>query len=335
MIQRIKPFIKKDWTDYMSEHIINFDYYKNNHREELETRFKYFFEMDHCFLVSSATIGLMVSLLSLELNPGDEVLLPDYGHPAAAQMCQLLNINFTTVDMDYETKAVDINLLRRSITSKTKCFIHVETNGWLTESIQDIANVCKEYGIKLIEDSAPSLGQRYKDKLAGTFGDIGVFSFSSTKPLFCGEGGLIITSNEKIALTIERLQKSTHTSPLIQQEGNFNISPFSAMFLLRQFDDLSEILAIRRSIHNSYKSKINIYSPTDVTQYYGAVSLFTNSAEEIHNKLKRFYIESRINGYPCINNLPVSTLLRNETIDLPSHFNLTEEQINAVCNLIR
>jgi dTDP-4-amino-4,6-dideoxygalactose transaminase len=333
-LNRAIPYFKKKWLDDTYKKIQNYEY-SNNYDLEFEEQLKDYFSIKHAILVSSATVGLMVTLKSMNLTKDDSVLVSDYGHPAAYNTCKFLNLNFHSVPMDSNTKAMDLKSLEESIIKmKAKVLIHIETNGWVTESIQNIRDICDKYNVFLLEDSAPSFGQRFKNKLAGTFGDAGVFSFSPTKTLYGGEGGLVITNNDELAEKIKLLQTTSCGSLNKATEGNFNISPFTTILLQNQFNDLDFILNERERIHNEYSKYLNIYKTKDVTNYYGAVTLFAQNTEHIKNSISKFGIEGRIFPYPSINNYPESIKLINTHIDLPNHFYLTNEQIQRISNYV-
>lgn len=333
MIERVKPFFKEEWLKKYNSKIKDYSY-NENYIEAFENKLKKYFNCKYAFLVNSCTSALMLILMSLKLNPNDEVLIPDYGHPAVRNICEFLSIKYKTIDLDPLTLAMDLNLIKQSINKDTKALIHIETNGWLTSSINDLKEICEQNKLIFIEDAAPSFGQRYKEKLAGTFGDISAFSCSMSKTLFGGEGGLIIFNDDKYNI-ISSFQKANHSFNNLNVEMNFLISPLSSILLEIQFDDLDFILKERKNIYNCYLDNLNVYQTENVSNYYGVVSYFSEKAKLIHEKLKRIQIDSRIFSYPCINQLNNSINIQKCHIDLPSFIGLQEKTIHSICNIIK
>ncbi|MEP7146461.1 MAG: DegT/DnrJ/EryC1/StrS family aminotransferase, partial [bacterium] len=184
--------------------------------------------------VSSGTDALLVALMAIDLKPGDEVIIPTYSFFATAGVVSRLNAIPVFIDSDPLTFNLDPEKLRSLITKKTKAIIPVHLYGQSCEmdSIMEIAN---EYGLKVIEDAAQSIGTQYKDgKKAGNFGHIGCFSFYPSKNLGCfGDGGLVTTNNEGLYEKLKILRvhggKPKYHHKLIG--GNFRIDAIQAAVL--------------------------------------------------------------------------------------------------------
>lgn len=120
---------------------------------------------------------------------------------------------------------------------------------------------------------------------------------------------------------------------------NFSLSPFLAAYIIPQLhvDNLNEVIEKRERVYNLYKQRLNIFGETGVTNRYGYVMYLSNKSNEISRKLNLYKIEHRYKHYPLYNNsidFPVSKMVFENIIDLPSNYFLKEEQINAVCTII-
>ena len=165
---------------------------------EFEKKFAQFHNIDEAIAVNSATAGLHLALLSLGVGIGDEVILPSYTFASCANTVCWTDAKPVFADITKEGFLIDPVDIARKITKKTKAIMAVHFGGQMAE-MDEIRKIAQKYHLKIIEDCAHSPGARYKDKLAGTIGDIGVFSFYATKNMTTGEGGVVITNNSDLA----------------------------------------------------------------------------------------------------------------------------------------
>ena len=147
-------------------------------------------------VTSSGTTALQLALLALDLKKDTEVIIPAYGYMAAANLSKNFNFKIKFCDVSENTFCIDIEKLKKKVTSKTKVVIYIHTYGFSSE-IDKISNYCKKNKIILIEDTAEAFGSLYKNRLLGTYGDLGTLSFHASKTITTGEGGAIIVNNKK------------------------------------------------------------------------------------------------------------------------------------------
>ena len=159
-----------------------------------------------CSVVANGTISLILALQACEIKPGDEVVVPDFTMVATPNSAELIGAKAVFVDIDRRNLCMDFDKMKEAITRKTKAVMLVTINGRYPENIEKYISFCNEKNIWLIEDAAQSLGSRYKNKQLGTFGDIGSFSFSAPKIITTGQGGALITNNEKIYNKIKKIR---------------------------------------------------------------------------------------------------------------------------------
>jgi perosamine synthetase len=147
--------------------------------------------------VSSGTAALEIGMKSLNLKKGDEVIIPSFSIISTALCVVKLGLKPVLVDSDLHTWNMDPDHVISKITKKTKAIIITHIYGFPVD-MKKILMIAKRKKIKIIEDSAEMIGQKYFKKNCGAFGDLSTFSFYANKHITTGEGGMILTNDEKI-----------------------------------------------------------------------------------------------------------------------------------------
>ncbi|MFX1392327.1 MAG: DegT/DnrJ/EryC1/StrS family aminotransferase [Promethearchaeota archaeon] len=163
---------------------------------KLERDFESFIGSKYALAVNSGTSALIVALMALGIGPGDEVIVPGYTYIASISSIIFARAIPILAEID-ETLTLDPKDIEKKITPRTKAImlVHMLGNpGYLTE----IREIAKKNNIFLIEDCAQALGAKYGNKYVGTFGEIGIFSFNINKTITGGDGGMVITDDEKL-----------------------------------------------------------------------------------------------------------------------------------------
>ena len=156
------------------------------------------FNSKYCVSANSATSCLSLAIGSLNLGPGDEVILPSMSWVSTATSILTFNAIPRFCEVKEDTFCIDPKDIIKKINKNTKAIIVVHLGGNSCE-MDKIIKIAKKYKLKIIEDCAQAPGVKYKNKLLGTFGDVGIFSLTETKNITSGEGGLLITQNKEIA----------------------------------------------------------------------------------------------------------------------------------------
>ncbi len=172
--------------------------------DSMEKIFCDYLNCKHALGVSSGTDALLIALMAIGIQPGDEVIVPTFSFFATAGVVSRLNATPVFVDINPVTFNIDPKEFEKEITVKTKAVIPVHLYGQSCE-MDEIIKIAKKNGLKVIEDGAQAIGVQYKDgRHVGTIGDIGCFSFFPSKNLGgYGDGGLVISNDDKLA---ERLK---------------------------------------------------------------------------------------------------------------------------------
>lgn len=166
---------------------------------ELEERLEAYTGAKHCITVASGTEALLISLMALDLRPGDEVVTSPFTFVATAEVIVLLGGKPVFVDIEPDTCNIDASKIEAAITPKTRAIMPISLYGQPSD-MDEINAIAARHGIPVIEDAAQSFGATYKGKKSCNLSAIGCTSFFPSKPLGCyGDGGAIFTSDDGIA----------------------------------------------------------------------------------------------------------------------------------------
>lgn len=170
-----------------------------------ENDFSKFINAPYSLAVNSATAGLHLSLEAIGISPGDQVITTPYTFTASAEVIRYLGADPVFVDIDSRTFNMDPEKIEAAITPRTKAIIPVHFGGQACD-MSRIMEIARQYRLRVIEDAAHALPTSCRGKMVGTIGDTTVFSFYVTKTLATGEGGMVVTSSEKIAKRIKTMR---------------------------------------------------------------------------------------------------------------------------------
>ena len=239
---------------------------------KFEKKIKNFTKARYCISVVNGTEALHLSLIALGVKNNDEVLLPSLTFAGTANAVMYCNAIPHFVDSELETLGIDPakleNYLKKiTIIQNNQCYnkktkrriraiipVHVFGNVCKIDEILKIAN---KYKLKLLEDSAESLGSFFHNKHTGIFGDVGCISFNGNKIITTGGGGAIITNDKTIAQNIRHLSstaKIKHQWEYIHDKVgyNFRMPNLNAALGLAQIENLNKFLKFKRRLFNKY-----------------------------------------------------------------------------------
>ena len=172
---------------------------------KFERAFAEYVGRKHALAVSSGTAGLHLITRALELKPGDEVITPPYSFAASANCILYQGAKPVFADIDPVTLNLDPQKVEAAITRRTKAVLAVDVFG-LPADYKRIQAICKKHRLHLIEDSCEALGAEYQGKKAGSFGAAAAFGFYPNKQITTGEGGMVLTDDDKLAQTMASLR---------------------------------------------------------------------------------------------------------------------------------
>jgi len=225
--------------------------------EKMEKEFCDYLGCKYAIGVSSGTDALLLALMAIDIQPGDEVIVPTYSFFATAGVVSRLNAIPVLTDIDPVTFNIDPEEIKKKITPKTRAIIPVHLYGQ-SGDLEPIMKIAKEKNIFVIEDAAQAIGTEYKNgKCVGTIGDIGCFSFFPSKNLGgFGDGGLVTTNNDDLAymLRIKRVHGGEQKYYHKVIGGNFRIDALQSAVLRVKLPHLDKWSEKRRSNADYYNN---------------------------------------------------------------------------------
>lgn len=172
---------------------------------EFTDALKNYFQAPHALPLMSATAGLHLTLLAMNLEPGDEVITTPLTFAATLNTIVLAGAKPVLIDIDPNTLNMDLNLLEQAITPRTRVIMPVHFAG-LPVDMDVVYDIANRHNLRVIEDAAHAIGTEYKGKRIGSFGDTQVFSFHPNKNMTTGEGGCVVTKDQALAEQVARLR---------------------------------------------------------------------------------------------------------------------------------
>jgi dTDP-4-amino-4,6-dideoxygalactose transaminase len=212
--------------------------------EKFEKEFAAFCGSKYAITCVNGSVSLRLALIACGVKPGDEVIVPPYTFITTASSVIECNCVPVFVDIHPETYNMDPAQIEAAITERTKAIIPVHFGG-LACDMDAIMAIAKKHGLRVIEDAAHGHGAEYKGKKLGSIGDVGSFSFQSSKNLTSGEGGIVITNDDELYAMMHSLrnvgrieggQWYDHYNP----GCNYRITQMQAVLLSRQLERLGE-----------------------------------------------------------------------------------------------
>ena len=220
--------------------------------------------------ISSATAGLHIALLAMDLKPGDEVITTPLTFAATLNVIVLAGAKPVLIDIDPRTRNMDLDLLEDAITDKTRVIMPVHFAG-LPVDLDYLYELADKYGIRILEDAAHAIGTEYKGQKIGSLGDTQVFSFHPNKNITTGEGGCITTHDEALAKKMgllrfhgmdreawNRFGKSGSQDYEIVLPGfKYNMMDIQAALGLHQLKELDQFIERRTALVHRYQEVLS------------------------------------------------------------------------------
>lgn len=327
---------------------------------KFQDSFKEYLGVNYSIATSSCTGALHIALKTLGIELDDEVIVPDATWVASVAPIRYLCAKPIFVDVLEDTWCIDPKKIEKAITSKTKAILCVHLYGNMCE-MDEILQVAKKYNLYVIEDSAEAIGSEYKGKKAGSMGDFGVFSFHGTKTITTGEGGMLICNNKKLYEKASILHDHGR-DPKIQKTFwaekvgfKYKMSNIQAAIGYGQMQRIEELVQKKIDIFYSYKKmlsgikkitmnceqsyvKNSYWMPTIILDHHLGID-----AKDLIAYLNKINIDARPFFYPVSSfpefktnsNNVISLKLSKYGLNLPSNFELTQNDIAIVSEEIK
>lgn len=326
---------------------------------QFEKSFADFCHSKHGVATSSGTTALHLCLVTLGIGPGDEVLIPSMTFVATANAVSYTGATPVFIDSEMETWNLDPEKIKEKINKRTRAIIPVHLYGH-PANMGIITAIGKKYGLFIIEDAAEAHGALYKGKVVGSIGDAACFSFYGNKIITTGEGGMVVTHSKAFAEKV-RLLRDHGTSKKRKfyhpkMGFNYRMTNLQAALGLAQMERIDEFIEKKIFIARTYEKYLKPLIPDIVLQPQAswAKSVFwmysiliqkrgKKNRDYLINSLRKSKIDSRPFFFPLhatpryktAEKLPNANLLGQTGINLPSSFNLSEQQIQFICEKIK
>lgn len=234
--------------------------------KKCQSFFKKTFGFEKNLLTTSCTDALEMAALLIDIQPGDEIIMPSYTFVSTANPFLLRGGTIRFADSYKDNPNIDPAGIEALITPKTKAIVVVHYAG-IACDMDAICAITKKHGLYLIEDAAQAIDSYYKGRPLGSFGDLAAFSFHETKNIICGEGGLLVVNNNEFVERAEIIwEKGTNRSAFFRGEidkygwvdigSSFLASEILAAFLFAQLENLKDIQEKRKGIWRKYKLEL-------------------------------------------------------------------------------
>ena len=319
--------------------------------------------MKHAMVTSSCTTALHLSLKSLGMSSGDEVICPDLTFIAPANMIVLSGAKLKLVDIDPETFTINHKQIEKKITKRTKAIMVVHQFGHSAD-MDPIMKIAKRHNLKVIENNAESIGGKYKGKKLGSIGDLATLSFYANKIITSGEGGAILTNSKKIAekcyvlrdhgmfRTLHPIKRYIH----IELGFNYRMTNMQAAVGFSQLEIINKLLKKRNAqmlLYEKYLSRISEIKVRSFKAWCSPVHWLTTitvNKINLRNRLIHFLTRAGIDARPMINpvhealhfkkyfnkkNFNNSLQISKNSLHLPSSTSLKASEVKFICNRIK
>lgn len=332
--------------------------------KEFEERVKKYIDVKYAIATTSCTTAFELALRALDIGPEDEVIVPDFTHPATADIVRWIGAKPVLVDVNLFSYNVDPDEIEKAITEKTRCIVPVSWGG-NPLNMKPLNALKEKYDLFIVEDAACSLGAECNGKKTGTMADITCFSFHPRKTITTGEGGMAVTDNSVYAEKLESLKKfgmktKNGETKFVRCGTNYKLSDILGAVGVEQMKKIDAIINRRIELANYYNKLLAEVDPIRVPekrentkhvyQTYATYIEKEGVRDKIIQDLQKKNIETQIGTYALhlqpsfervkkIGKLERSERLYKNLLTLPMCHSMTEKDqkyvISEIENLLR
>ncbi len=338
-LQTQNKILKKNIFKSIDKLMKDSNYIMGKNVYKLEKKLSEFIKAKYCISVSSGTDALLISLMSIDIKPGDEIITTPLTWISTAEVIKLLNAKPVFVDIDESTCNINANLISKKITKKTKAIIPVSLYGQIYDVIK-LREISKKYNVPVIEDGAQSFGAKHKKIFSCNSSLIGCTSFFPTKPLGgYGDGGAIFTNDNKIAKICRqiRLHGQINKNQFVRLGINGRMDTIQSVIINEKLKLFKKELTLRNQKANFYNQSLKIIDSkklellSRLNGNFNAWAQYTirvknNKRTQLMSYLKKFKIPTAIYYPTPLNKLkifkskykaPISEKISKEVLSLP------------------
>lgn len=358
MILTAGPSITEKEISYVTDAVTNgWNENWNNYLTRFEESFSKYIDVNYAMSTSSCTGALHLSLLSCGIGPGDEVIVPELTWVATASAVTYTGAKPVFCDIEEGSWCIDVASAEALITPKTKAIMPVHLYGH-PANMPEVMKLADKHGLYVIEDAAPSIGAEVAGKRTGSFGHISGFSFQGAKILVTGEGGMLVSNDKELFDRAKSLgdhgRDPKRPLAAVEVGYKYKMSNLQAALGLAQLERADELINRKREINLKYRKNLEGIPTVRVTdELPGCKSIHWMTSIEVldadyekrnqvMNELKNNMIDSRpvfspMSSLPMFDKTsenPIAYRIGQSAINLPSGHNISDEQIDYICEKI-
>jgi perosamine synthetase len=331
--------------------------------EQFESRWAAYCDRKHGIAVANGTVALQVAIALLDLQPGDEVILPTFTIISCATPIVLAGAVPVLVDSDPRTWTMDVGQVEARITPRTRAVMPVHIYGHPVD-MDPLLELARRYKLAIVEDAAEAHGAEYRGRRAGGFGTSSCFSFYANKLITTGEGGMLLVDDDGLAERARRMRNLAFQPGrrFLHSEIGFNLrlTNLQAALGVTQIERIEDVVARKRRMGQAYTTRLSelpglelqVQQPwaKSVFWMYGVVLREATGldAAEFARRLAGLGVETRpfflgMHEQPVLRerglfageSYPVAERIARQGLYLPSGLGLDEAQIDRVCAAVR
>lgn len=350
--------ISKEFSQKLKAIMSKGDFILGEEVRSFEREFAKFCQTKYAVGLNSGTDALFLSLKTLGIGPGDEVIIPAFTFIATSFAVSFTGAKPVFVDIEGDTYTINPKKIEKAITKKTKAIIPVHLFG-LCANMPEILRIAKRYNLWVIEDAAQSHGARIKNRIAGSMGGTGCFSFYPTKNLSaCGDAGMVTTNSKKLYDKLLQLRDCGRSTKRYLHNiigYNSRLDNVQAAFLRLKLRRLSKWNEARINNAKTYSRLLKETSgiitpriPRDFKHVFHVYSIRTNKRGKLEKEFKKHKIPFTV-FYPLPLHLqkansylgykrgdfPVAERVCRDILALPVHPHMQKKDIVRIVSIIR
>ena len=326
-----------------------------------ETRFAAYLGVEHAVAVSSGTVALQLALASLDIGPGDEVIVPDFTmiSPVAAVLYN--GATPVMVDCDPLTFNIAVDKIVDALSPRTRAILPVHMYGHSAD-MDPINELARKHHLSVIEDAAEAHGATYKGRRCGALGDISCFSFYGNKLITAGEGGMVLTRHRQLAEKVRSLRDMAHSPQRRFQHDDlgfsYRLGNLQAACAVGQLAHIEEFLAHKQWMAELYGQRLGdkralrlpVSMPSCGNIHWMYAILLQPDAPISRDRFRQELMSRGVETRDFFQSAAAQTMVRNRIgvqgpfpvsediatrgLYLPSGLALTKEEIDFVCHAI-
>ncbi len=356
-LSRIKDVFESNWLG------------KGKLVDEFESRFAAYIgsEQSKVLATNCCSEGLFSSMHLCKIGENDEVILPTISFVGAGNAVCACGAKLVLCDVDRRTLNASAADIEKVITPKSKAIL-LHHYGGIPCDMDPIMDLAQTYNLKIIEDCAPGVCSTYKGRSIGTFGDMGMWSFDAMKILVCGDGAILHFRDKELREKAEKWlyfgleTKSGYENSVAQKWWEFDISSFghraimndiTAAMALEQLAKLDDFMARRAYVHRLYDQELADVAwlklpeplPKDCTTsyYFYHIQVLNGKRDALARFLRerdiyttyRYFPLHRVSGYRISGSFPNADWAADNTLCIPIHQSLGQEDLDLIVSTIR